>query len=63
VGELEIPRDDILQFAERIKTAGVDATLHVAKNMPHNAPVFAQYHPEGKAALDAIVRFVQARLD
>lgn len=58
VGELEIPRDDILQFADRLKRASVDATLHVAKHMPHNAPVFAEYHPEGKAALDAIVRYI-----
>lgn len=63
VGELEIPRDDILAFAERLKNAGVDVTLWVAKNMPHNAPIFAEYHPEGKAALDAIVQFIRARLD
>ena len=60
VGDLEIPRDDILEFAERLKNAGVNVTLHVAKNMPHNAPVFAAYHPEGQSALDAIVRFIQA---
>ena len=63
VGELEIPRDDIREFAERLKNAGVSVTLHVAKNMPHNAPVFAAYHPEGKSALDAIVRFVQSRFN
>jgi epsilon-lactone hydrolase len=63
VGELEIPRDDILVFAERLKRAGVDVTLHGAKYMPHNPPVFAEYHPEGKAALDAIVQFIRGRLD
>jgi monoterpene epsilon-lactone hydrolase len=63
VGELEIPRDDILEFAERLRGAGVDVTLQVAKNMPHNAPVFAQYHPEGKATLDAIIQFIQAHLN
>jgi len=62
VGEVELPRDDILEFAKRLKTSGVDVTLHVARNMPHNAPVFAEYHPEGKLALDAIVRFIRARL-
>lgn len=62
VGELEIPRDDILQFAERLENAGVKVTLHVARSMPHNAPVFAEYHPEGKAALDAIVRFINPSL-
>src|SRR5512145_1901987 len=57
VGELEIVRDDILEFVERLRRAGVDVTLQLARNMPHNAPVFAEYHPEGKAAFDAIVRF------
>lgn len=63
VGELEIPRDDILDFADRLKRAGVNVTVHVARNMPHNASVFAAYHPEGKAALDAIVRFIRANLE
>lgn len=63
VGELEIPRDDILEFAERLKNAGVSTTLHLIKDMPHNAPVLAAYHPEAKAALDAIVGFIRASLD
>lgn len=62
VGELEILRDDVLEFAERLRSAGVNVTLHVARNMPHNAPVFAEYYSEGKAALDAIVRFIEAHL-
>ena len=62
VGELEIPRDDIMRFAERLRKAGVNVTLHIAKNMPHNAPVFAEYHPEGKSALGIIVRFIQTSL-
>ncbi len=62
VGEAEIPRDDILVLASRLKDAGVDVTLHVAKDMPHNAPVFAAYHPEGLKALQAVVEFVKRRL-
>jgi epsilon-lactone hydrolase len=62
VGEAEIPRDDILALGRALTTAGVDVTLHVAKDMPHNAPVFAAYHPEGLAALEAIGRFVGDRL-
>ncbi|MBK6516541.1 MAG: alpha/beta hydrolase [Polyangiaceae bacterium] len=62
VGEAEIPRDDILALAARLEQAGVATTLHRARDMPHNAPVFAAYHPEGKAALDAIVAFLKAQL-
>lgn len=62
VGELEIPRDDILLFASRLERAGVDVALHVAKDMPHNAPVFAALHPEGLAALEAVARFARERL-
>lgn len=62
VGEAEIPRDDILRFAERLRASGVEVVLHRAKDMPHNAPVFAANHPEGLAALRAIVAFVRARL-
>jgi acetyl esterase/lipase len=62
VGDLEIPRDDIVEFAKRLTSAGVDVTLQVARNMPHNAPVFAEHHPEGKAAFDALVQFIRAHL-
>jgi epsilon-lactone hydrolase len=62
VGDLEIPRDDIVELAKRLRSAGVDVTLHVARNMPHNAPVFAEYHPEGKAAFNALVQFTRAHL-
>lgn len=63
VGEAEIPRDDILALAKRLEDAHVDVTLHVAKDMPHNAPVFAAYHPHGQAALDAAARYVREQLE
>ena len=63
VGELEIPRDDIVEFAERLRSTGVDVNLHVAKSMPHNVPIFAEYHPEAKTAFNALVQFIQAHLD
>ncbi len=62
VGDAEIPRDDILELAKLLKEAGVDVTLHVAQDMPHNGPVFAAYHPEGLRALEAIATFVRQRL-
>jgi acetyl esterase/lipase len=58
-GEAEIPRDDILEFGRRLERAGVDVTVFVAKDMPHNPPVFAAYHPSGQAAVDAATGFVK----
>lgn len=61
-GELEIPRDDILALAARMKDAGVDVTVHVAPDMPHNPPIFAAYHPAAAAALDVAAAFVKRAL-
>ncbi|MFO0737539.1 MAG: alpha/beta hydrolase [Labilithrix sp.] len=62
VGEVEIPRDDILALAEKLTDAEVDVAVHLAKDMPHNPPVFAAYHPNGQAALDEGARFVRRTL-
>jgi epsilon-lactone hydrolase len=59
-GEAEIPRDDILRLARRLQEAGVDVTLHVANDMPHNPPVFADFHPSGAEALQAAIAFLRA---
>ncbi|MBX3228455.1 MAG: alpha/beta hydrolase [Labilithrix sp.] len=61
-GECEIPRDDILRLAARMKDDGVDVTLDVAPDMPHDPAVFAQYHPNGEAALQAAARWIKAQL-
>ncbi len=61
-GEVEIPRDDIVVLAERLERAGVDVTLHVAKDMPHNPMVFAAYHPSGQRALEKAAQFVERLL-
>ncbi len=58
VGEAETPRDDILAFTSRLQAANVDLTVHRAKDMPHNALLFASYHPEARAAFDAAVKFI-----
>lgn len=62
VGEVEIPRDDILALATRLREADVDVTVHEAKDMPHNPMVFAPYHPHGQAALDEAMRFTRRAL-
>jgi len=61
VSECEIPRDDILRLTKKLEAAGVDVTLHEAKDMPHNAPMFAAYHPTAERALAAIATFVKKR--
>lgn len=62
VGEAELPRDDVLALAAALQRAGVEVTVHRAEDMPHNAPVFAAYHPAAKAALDAVVAFARQAL-
>lgn len=62
VGDAELLHDDAVAFAEKLKRAGVDATLHVAPGMPHNAAVFAAYHPSGRDAAAELARFVEAHL-
>jgi acetyl esterase/lipase len=60
---LRIDEDDIVEFAKRLRNAGVDVNLNVAQSMPHNAPVFADYHADAKKAFNALVQFIQAHLD
>ncbi len=62
-GDAEILHDDIVALADRMKRAGVDVTLYVAPGMPHNAAVFAAFHPSAAAAAKELARFVEAHLD
>lgn len=63
VGTAEIPRDDILTLADRLERAGVEVTRHVVEDAPHFAPIFADYHEGSAACVEAIARFVRARLE
>lgn len=63
VGTAELLHDDIVALADRLKVAGVAVTLHVAAEMPHNAAVFAAFHPAGAAAARALADFVASHLD
>lgn len=58
IGGVEAPHDDILAFVEKLRGAGVDVTVHVAEDMPHNPALFAAYHASGRAAFDAAVESV-----
>jgi epsilon-lactone hydrolase len=59
VGGAEALRDDILGFVDTLRAAGVDCSLHVAEEMPHNAPFFEAYHPSAQAAFDAVAAFIR----
>jgi monoterpene epsilon-lactone hydrolase len=58
VGGAETPRDDILRYVEALRAAKVEVTLNVAEDLPHNATLFEAWHPQAKAAFDAMVAFV-----
>lgn len=58
-GGAEAGRDDILSFAETLRAQGVDCTVHVADEMPHDPPLFEAYHPSARAAFEAVVSFIQ----
>ncbi|MBL8922278.1 MAG: alpha/beta hydrolase [Myxococcaceae bacterium] len=59
VGGAEVPHDDIVAFAARLRAAGVEVTQHVADDMPHNPLLFEGLHPNARAAFDAAVAFVK----
>lgn len=63
VGDLELPRDDILAFSEKLTKAGVEVELHVAAEMPHNPPAFAGLHPEGDASIAKLASYALAQLN
>jgi acetyl esterase/lipase len=58
-GGAEAGHDDILAFAQRLRVQGVDCTVHVADDMPHNPPFFEAYHASARRAFEAIVNFVR----
>lgn len=59
LGGVEIPRDDILAFIERLRAAGVDVTTHVAEDLCHNPTLFEAFHPNARAAFEAMTAFVK----
>ena len=61
VGSEEVLLDDSVQLAERVKAAGVDATLEVYERMIHVWHWFLPMLDEAQIAVEAIGRFVRAR--
>lgn len=62
VGDDEVVLDDSVVFAEACRSAGVDVTLEVEKNMIHVFQLYANELPEARAAIDRIGRFLRDRV-
>ena len=62
MGELELPKDDILSFHTKLKEAGVATQLHIAPQMTHNPPALAGLHPEADIAIRKLASFVLSQL-
>ena len=62
VGTTEILLDDSQRLVERARQHGVSAHLERWHRMPHVFPMFADFIPEGRQALDKIGQFVSTRI-
>ncbi|AUX49088.1 esterase [Sorangium cellulosum] len=62
VGEAERLHDEGLALARRAREAGVDVTLDVLRDMPHNGPVLAEYHPEGARGAETLGSYLRTCL-
>ncbi|HVT24277.1 MAG TPA: alpha/beta hydrolase fold domain-containing protein, partial [Rhizomicrobium sp.] len=58
----ELLRDDSIRMAEKMKAAGVDATIEVWPGVFHVWQVTADVLPEARKAVANIVDFLKARL-
>jgi monoterpene epsilon-lactone hydrolase len=62
VGEIEVLRDDAVEFAARAVEAGVDVTIEVWPEMIHVWHAFGPAVPESDAAVTRVAEFVAGRL-
>jgi len=62
LGSKEILCDDARRVAACAREAGVDVSLKEWPEAPHVFPIFADFIPEGKAAIDEIVQWLNERL-
>ncbi len=61
VGEKEILRDQVVEFARHARTAGVEVELEVAADMIHVYPAFAGLTPQADQAFEQAGEFMRAR--
>lgn len=62
VGDAERLQDEGVDLARRARAAGVDVMLDVLRDMPHNGPVLAEYHPEGARGAETLGSYLRACL-
>lgn len=62
VGSTEILLDDARRLARRVRGAGGYAELEVWPSQPHVFPVFADFLPEGRAAIAHVAEFVSRHI-
>jgi acetyl esterase/lipase len=61
VGSVELLYDQVLRFALRARTAGVETRLEVLPEMFHDVHLQAALLPEGAAAVEAVAKFLGER--
>ena len=62
VGSVEVLVDDAKRLADRAEKAGVDVTLEVWPDMPHNWHTYAPMLPEGQQAIERMAEFMKAHM-
>jgi acetyl esterase/lipase len=61
VGSAEVLLDDSRRLSDRARAAGVDVVLEVWDEMVHVWQLFSALLPEGREALEAVVRFIRQK--
>jgi acetyl esterase/lipase len=61
VGDDEILLSDSTRFADKLKTAGIEAELEVFPEMWHVFQLFVGKMPEAKAAIQKIGTYIKGR--
>ncbi|SHI97298.1 alpha/beta hydrolase [Wenxinia saemankumensis] len=60
VGTTEVLHDDTLQMAARLREDGVRTRVLEGRNAPHVWPIFGDYLPEARTALDDLAAFLSS---
>eukprot|EP00996_Jenningsia_fusiforme_P003249 NODE_4051_length_870_cov_36.964677_g3737_i0.p1 GENE.NODE_4051_length_870_cov_36.964677_g3737_i0~~NODE_4051_length_870_cov_36.964677_g3737_i0.p1 ORF type:complete len:163 (-),score=29.57 NODE_4051_length_870_cov_36.964677_g3737_i0:99-587(-) len=55
--------DELLEYGQRAKKAGVDITLFTRPHLPHAYAIFYGFTPEGKEAMDHTVTWIKKRMN
>ena len=63
IGTHEIHYDDAIELAQKAKSANVDVTLHVWRNMVHAFVIMSPLFPEAKQAMSNICDFIKKHLE